>query len=278
MAHVRQRPCQLPSRLQRPPQRRHRITPAIRLHQIIQIIKQRRVNILQSRPAPTLSPNPASRLLIRVERLCPLDHRVPRHPRSRRHQRLTTPPHQPGHSPSKQPPLLLIQMPEHEPEEPRQTLLAHLHVHTPKLHACHPHRADSSLPIPYARSSPSGDDDVVVSERRVEVFSGPLRSDQCRRVEHQLGQLLHRRVAPPAAELIAPLWIRLGYPPQAACCVGGGDLLHGHQFNLIGWLLTLRLGEVVANGSGTSSSSFAPPTAPSSVADAASKEFRVGER
>ena len=48
MAHLLQRRSKLAGRLERPTQRRHRIIPRIRLHQVIEIQQQRRVHVLET--------------------------------------------------------------------------------------------------------------------------------------------------------------------------------------------------------------------------------------
>ncbi len=130
MTHVRQRRRQRPRGLQRPPQRRHRITPRVRLDQIIKADQQVRIDINQLRPTATLGPHstigfhPGDRGTLAVH------HRVARHPRHPGSDRDTTPPEHPSHRPGLQPALLLIQMRTHEREELDQTLLGHLHTQT----------------------------------------------------------------------------------------------------------------------------------------------------
>ena len=149
MAHGLQGLGQLARRLQGPAQRRHRIAPGVGFHQVVQVGEKRGIGVLQSGPPPTLSTYPPRRRLLGVEGLGPVDDRVARHPRRRRHCGQAPVTEQPGDTSRKQPALLLIQVLAHELEEPAQALLVQLHA--PRLPAWSHQRADSSYTSPYRR-------------------------------------------------------------------------------------------------------------------------------
>jgi hypothetical protein len=128
VAHALQGLGQLAGRLERPAQGRYRVAPGVGLHQVVEVGQQRRVDVLQARPASTFATYPPRRGLFGVEGLGPVDHGVAGHPRRVRHRRHAASTEQPGHTAGQQPALLLIQVLGHELEEPPQALLVQLHA------------------------------------------------------------------------------------------------------------------------------------------------------
>ena len=118
-------------RLDRPPQRRHRITPLIGLHQRQQRRPQPRIQVSRPLTAPTAPAGPAQRLRPRLQLAGAQRHRRLPHPGGASHHPDPAMPQDPGLSPHQQPALPLIQMRED-----------------------HPNFAASGPPVPSAMSTP----------------------------------------------------------------------------------------------------------------------------
>ena len=114
---------QLTGRLRRPPQRRHRITPAARLDQGQQRRPQPRIHLGHPLAAPARSACPAQRLLAGVQLGGALCHRRLTHARSPGHQPNPAMTHRPGLGSHQQTALPLVQVREQHRELRRQRLL-----------------------------------------------------------------------------------------------------------------------------------------------------------
>ena len=123
---------QCPQRLGRPPQRRHRITALIRLHQRQQRRPQPRVQVSQALTATAGLARPAQRLRAGLQLAGPQRHRGLPDPRRAGHHPDPAMPQDPGLRPHQQPPLPLIQMREDRLELRRQQLpgIRHALPHT----------------------------------------------------------------------------------------------------------------------------------------------------
>ena len=139
---------QHPGRLDRPAQRRHRITPRLRLHQRVQDHQHLRIQI--NRPgAPRTGPaHPFRATHTRLQLLGPSNDRVPAHTRHPGHRRLTTTADHRRSRSRQQPTLPLIKQRAHLREEPLQVLLPDLHP--PTLHRATKTIADPNVFQPTA--------------------------------------------------------------------------------------------------------------------------------
>jgi hypothetical protein len=123
---------QRPQRLRRPPQRRHRITALIRLHQRQQRRPQARVQVSKPLAAPARLACPSQRLRAAVQLVDPQRHRGFPDPCRASHHPDPAMTQDPGLSPHQQPALPLIQMREDHPELRRQHLPGvQCHANTP---------------------------------------------------------------------------------------------------------------------------------------------------
>ena len=111
---------QVAGRLRGPPQRRHRITPLLRLHQGQQRRAQPRIHISRPLAAPARPPHPAQRLRAGVQLANAQGHRSLADPRGPGHQPDPAMPQRTGLSAHQQPTLPLIQMREDRRELRRQ--------------------------------------------------------------------------------------------------------------------------------------------------------------
>ena len=118
---------QLAGRLHRPPQRRHRITPLIRLDQGQQRRAQPRVQVGRPLASPAGPAGPAQRLGTRVQLIDSQRHRGLADPGGPGHRPDPAVPQRTGLGPHQQPPLPLIQMREDRLELRRQHLSGFLH-------------------------------------------------------------------------------------------------------------------------------------------------------
>lgn len=118
MALPRQLPGQRPQRPGRPPQRRHRIAPFIRLDQRQQRRNEQRVKLLSALATATVPADPAigQRILTALQLEDTLPHRRLAHPCSTRDGPDPAVPQQPGLGSRRQLLLPLIQMREQHPE------------------------------------------------------------------------------------------------------------------------------------------------------------------
>ena len=120
---------QRPGRLDRPPQRRSRITPLIRIHQRQQRRDQPRIGLRQPLAAPARPPRPARRKRLgpRLQLPHPQRHRALPDPGRRGHQPDPPMTQRPRLRPQIQPPLPLIQMRQDHLELRRQHLPGYRH-------------------------------------------------------------------------------------------------------------------------------------------------------
>ena len=138
---------QRPGRLGRPPQRRLRIAPLVRLHQGQQRRDQPRILLRHPLAAPARPARPAQRRLPRAQFARAQRHRGLADPGRPGHQPDPAVPPRPRHRPHQQPPLPLIQMREDRLERRRQHLPGFLHnPHTT------PASTTGSLRVTYLRS------------------------------------------------------------------------------------------------------------------------------
>ena len=129
---------QAAGRLRRPPQRRHRVAPLIRLHQGQQRREQPRVQVSGPLAAPARTPDPAQRPRTGIQLVDSQRHRALADPGSPCHQPDPAMAQRPGLRAHQQPPLPLIQMREDHRELRRQDLPRLLHAaHTTA--ACRKH-------------------------------------------------------------------------------------------------------------------------------------------
>ncbi len=129
---------QVAGRLGRPPQRRHRITPLLRLHQGQQRRAQPRIQIGGPLAAAARPPRPAQRLRAGIQLTDAQRHRGLADPGGPGHQPDPAMSQRPGLGSHQQPPLPLIQMREDRLELRRQHLPGFLH--------CRPYH--TSMPTP----------------------------------------------------------------------------------------------------------------------------------
>ena len=118
---------QVAGRLRRPPQRRHRVAPLLRLHQRQQRREQPRVQVSGPLAAAARPPHPAQRLRPGIQLIHAQRHRGLADPGGPGHQPDPAMPQRPGLGPHQQPPLPLIQMREDHRELRRQHLPGFLH-------------------------------------------------------------------------------------------------------------------------------------------------------
>jgi hypothetical protein len=122
---------QHPQRLGGPPQRRHRVTPHIGLHQRQQRRAQPRIKVGRTLAATAPAARPPQRLLPGFQLGDPTGHSPLPHPGRPGNSPDTTMPQRPGLRPSHQPALPLIQMREQRRELARQRVLdLHPNAHT----------------------------------------------------------------------------------------------------------------------------------------------------
>jgi len=122
---------QLAGGLDRPPQRRFRVTPFLRLHQRQQRRHQPRILVRQPPGAPARPPGPAQRLRPGLQLAGAQRHRRLADPGSPGDRPDPAVSQRPGLSPHHQPPLPLIQMRQDLSEHPRQRLRRQIHgTHT----------------------------------------------------------------------------------------------------------------------------------------------------
>ena len=113
MTGIGQRPRQLPSRLRRPPQRRHRITTRPVIDHLVEHHQQIRIQVDLAFAATTGSPHPIRRDRPARQLSRTHDQRVPGQARRLRHPPLTTPPEHAHHRCPHEPSLALIQQRQH---------------------------------------------------------------------------------------------------------------------------------------------------------------------
>lgn len=128
--------------LHRPPQRRLRISPPVRLDQRQQHRDQFRINVSQPLAARARHPDPAIGPFTLFQLAQPTRHRGLRRPRSCRHQANPAVPPHPGSSPQHQPSLPLVQIRQQQPERLQQPRLDPLR-HTRILRANRLHKSRS---------------------------------------------------------------------------------------------------------------------------------------
>ena len=111
--------------LDRPPQRRLRIPPRLRIHQCFQRGHQPGVDVLHRGPTRADLPHPPTRLDPGLQLTRTPRHRVRARPHRRGDQLLPTPADRPRLRPQQQPPLLLVQMRPDLRQPARQPTLLH---------------------------------------------------------------------------------------------------------------------------------------------------------
>src|SRR5664280_2116488 len=126
-----------PQRLRRPPQRRHRITTRLRLHQGIQRLHQTRLQHLRALTPPTRGPRPVNLHRLRVIQLITAPtHRIARNPCSRSNNRHPAAPELTSLHTQPNPTLTLTQMRLHKVVPTHQGLSNR--AHSAKIVIMHP--------------------------------------------------------------------------------------------------------------------------------------------
>ena len=122
---------QLGRRLRRPTQQRHRVTPGLGMHQLIERRQQSGLLVHQGPVTTARGPQPNRRLDPRHHLCLRLDHRVTAHPRRRGYRGLAAPPQHLRRRPRHHPALHLVHVGQHHIEESREPLRRDLH--TPRI-------------------------------------------------------------------------------------------------------------------------------------------------